>query len=78
MTEWRPGAVVEWVGEDELPYGPKRGDRGILLTPGSLERDPSAGDWAEWAVDFGFERPTGVYPTERLRIVESESAKDTD
>jgi hypothetical protein len=58
--------------------GPKRGERGVQLAPGSLERDADTGDWAEWAVSFGFDGPTGVYPIEKLRIVESESAKDTD
>jgi len=58
VTKWREGAVVERVGEDK-PNGPKRGERGVLLTPDSLKRDPSTGDWAEWAVDFGFEGPTG-------------------
>jgi hypothetical protein len=57
------------------PKGPKRGERGVLLTPDSLKRDPSTGDWAEWVVDFGFEGPTGVYAIEKLRIVESEYAR---
>jgi hypothetical protein len=76
VTEWRKGAVVEWVGEDELPDGPKRGERGILVTSGSVRRDPNTGDVADWVVDFGFEGPTGVYPKEKLRLIENESPEE--
>lgn len=76
MTKWREGAVVEWVGEDELPFGPKRGERGKLVTSGSARVDPSTGDTADWVVRF--EEAIGVYPIEQLRIVESEAATDTD
>jgi hypothetical protein len=76
VTKWREGAVVEWVGEDELPSGPKRGERGKLVTSGSARVDPSTGDTADWVVRF--EETIGVYPIEKLRNVKSESPKDTD
>jgi len=76
VTEWRDGAVVEWIGEDEAPVGPVRGERGVLVTPGSVDRDPATGDWADWVVRF--EETIGVYPVSHLRLVASEPAEGTD
>ena len=76
MTEWRQGAVVEWIGEDRPPYGPMRGERGVLFSTGSLDRDPATGDPAEWVVRF--KKTTEVFSISDLRLLEDESAEDED
>jgi hypothetical protein len=76
VTEWRRGAVVEWTGDDVSPDGPLRGERGVLLTTGSVDLDPATGDPADWVVRFKEE--TGVYPASQLRLVASESEADSD
>lgn len=59
---FQAGDVVEYTGPETGPYDARPGERGRLFTPGAVGDPPP-----EWVVLF--DRVTGVYPVEHLRLI---------